>query len=276
MASSNLQQESLESLLAARDALLAEQEEELEDSSMSLTDHLEELRWRIFKCLIALAVGSIVAFIFREQIMQFLMLPLPKVVHRLTQTELGGAFMVFLLISIAAGVLVALPVILYQAWAFISPGLYQHEKKQAVPFIFIGVLLFVAGVSLGFVVLRFPIEFLIGFGENTFTELITANSYFSFVAFFLLAFGIIFEVPLVLTFMSRVGLISGETLKQKRSGAHIGMWIASTFLTPGADIYSPLILGAAMSSLYELTILFITFMDKQKAKAEAAEAADND
>lgn len=271
MASGNLQQESLESLLAARDALLAEQEEELEDSSMSLTDHLEELRWRIFKCLIALVVGSIVAFIFREQIMWFLMLPLPKVVHKLTQTDLGGAFMVFLLISIAAGVLVALPVILYQAWAFISPGLYQHEKKQAVPFIFIGVLLFVAGVSLGFVVLRFPIEFLIGFGENTFTELITANSYFSFVAFFLLAFGVIFEVPLVLTFMSRMGLISGETLKQKRAGAHIGMWIASTFLTPGADIYSPLILGAAMSSLYELTILFITFMDKQKAKAEAAE-----
>jgi len=272
MASSNLQQESLESLLAARDALLAEQEEELTDSSMSLTDHLEELRWRIFKCLIAIVVGAIIAFIFRDYIMHFLTFPLPKTVSRLTQTELGGAFMVFLLISIASGVVLALPVILYQAWAFISPGLYQHEKKHAVPFIFIGVALFLVGISLGFIVLRFPIEFLIGFGENSFTELITANSYFSFVAFFMLAFGIIFEVPLVLTFMSRVGLISVDTLKQKRAGAHIGMWIAATFLTPGADIYSPLILGAAMSFLYELTILFITFVNKQSARAEAAES----
>jgi len=276
MASSNLQHESLESLLAAREALLAAQAEEPEEdgedgSAMSLTDHLEELRWRIFKCLIAIVVGGIIAFIFRNYIMAFLTLPLPKIVKHLTQTELGGAFMVFLLISIATGIVLALPVILYQAWAFISPGLYQHEKKNAVPFIFIGVVLFLVGTSLGFIVLRFPIEFLIGFGQDSFTELITANSYFSFVAFFMLAFGIIFEVPLVLTFMARIGLVSVDTLKQKRAGAHIGMWIASTFLTPGADIYSPLILGAAMSFLYELTILFINFTNRQAAAAADSE-----
>jgi len=284
MASSDLREESLESLLAQRDALLAAQatdadeDEESEDTAMSLVDHLEELRWRLFKCIIAIVIGGIIAFIFREYIMNFLTLPLPKVAnqltadgHKLVVTGLAEGFTVFLLVSFAVGIVLALPVILYQVWAFIAPGLYQHERKYAVPFIFIGVVLFVVGVSLGYIVLRFPIEFLISFAANNFTELITANSYFTFVAFFVLAFGIIFELPLVLTFMSKVGLISVDTLKQKRAGAHVGMWVASTFLTPGADIYSPLILGTAMSFLFELTILFINFTNKQSAAAEASE-----
>src|SRR5579883_2727438 len=118
---------------------------ELAGSSMSLIDHLEELRWRIFKALIAIAVGSVIAFIFRVQIMHFLEGPLPLQANALDHSGddklvvmgLTEAFTVSLLISIVAGVIVSLPVSLYQAWAFISPGLYAHEKKYAVPFIFI-------------------------------------------------------------------------------------------------------------------------------------------
>jgi sec-independent protein translocase protein TatC len=148
-------------------------------------------------------------------------------------------------------------VILYQTWAFISPGLYQHEKKTAVPFIFVGIFLFLAGIGLGYIVLQYPVNWLINFASTSFTELITADSYFTFVAFFLLAFGIVFEIPLVLTFMAQLGLITSQSLKRRRPAAHIGMWIAATFLTPGADIYSPIILGVAMSCLFELTIIFI-------------------
>jgi sec-independent protein translocase protein TatC len=217
--------------------------------------------------LIAIAIGTIIAFIFREQIVRFLASPLPQGADMLTHgkivvTGITEGFTVFLLISFAAGFILALPVILYQAWAFIAPGLYAHEKRAAVPFIFIGLVLFLVGVTLGYIVLRYPVEWLVNFASSSFVELVTANSYFTFVAFFILAFGLVFELPLVLTFMAQVGIITSDTLKKRRASSHIGMWIAATFLTPGADIYSPIILGVSMSFLYELTILFIRFTKK--------------
>jgi len=243
------------------------EDEELDSSSMTLIEHLEELRWRIFKSLIAIAVGAIVAFIFRGQIVYFLQLPLPKTADTLTHgkpivTGITEGFTVFLMISIAAGFILALPVVLYQAWAFISPGLYPKEKKYAVPFILVGIILFAAGISLGYIVLQYPVQWLVTFASDSFAELVTAGSYFTFVAFFMLAFGLVFQLPLVLTFLAQVDLISSRTLIRKRVGAHIGMWIASTFLTPGADIYSPIFLGVSMSFLYELSIIFIKITKK--------------
>jgi len=262
MATSNIDQQDP---MAALEDLL--ENEEPDGATMSLVEHLEELRQRIFKSLIAVVLGAIVAFIFRVQIMNFLTLPLPKEAAdvlgapgkpgRLVITGLGENFTVFLKLSIAVGILVAIPVILYQIWAFISPGLYPKEKKTALPFVFLGIFLFLAGIALGFVVLQYPVQWLINFGSSNFTELITADSYFTFVAFFLLAFGIVFEIPLVLTFLAQLGLVTSQALRRKRPTAHVGMWIAATFLTPGADIYSPIILGVAMSVLFELTIIFI-------------------
>ena len=261
MATSNVDQQDP---MATFDDLL--EEEEPDGATMSLMEHLEELRQRIFKSLIAVVLGGIVAFIFRVQIMNFLTLPLPKEAadvlgvgksHKLVITGLGENFTVFLKLSIAVGILVAIPIILYQIWAFVSPGLYPKEKKTALPFVFLGIILFLAGIALGFVVLQYPVQWLINFGSSNFTELITADSYFTFVAFFLLAFGIVFEIPLVLTFLAQLGLVTSQALKKRRPMAHVGMWIAATFLTPGADIYSPIILGVAMSILFELTIIFI-------------------
>jgi sec-independent protein translocase protein TatC len=246
-------------------------DEEEEASTMSLIDHLEELRWRIFKSLIAIVVGGIVAFIFRDQIIQFLVLPLPDQAsavlgihtgHKLFAFGLAEGFTVYLKLSLAVGFLLALPVMLYQTWAFVSPGLYVREKKYAVPFIFVGIVLFLAGVSLGYIVLRFPVQWLINIASDNFIELISADSYFTFVAFFMLAFGIVFEIPLVLTFLAQIGIVTSEALKRRRAASHVGLWIAATFLTPGADIYSPIILGVAMSFLYELTIVFIQLTKK--------------
>ena len=240
-----------------------EEEDELADSNMSLVDHLEELRWRIFKCLIIIAVGFVVAFIFRQPLISFLEAPLPSITDKhLVVTGLGEGFTVSLMVSLAAGCVVAMPVVLYQTWAFIAPGLYEKEKKYAVPFIFIGVILFAMGISLAYYVLRFPVEWLITFAAHNFTELVTASSYFGFVAFFLLAFGLAFELPLVLTFLAKVDLITIETLKKKRAVAHIGMWVAAAVLVPGADPYTPVILGAAMSVLYEVSIVFIKLVIK--------------
>jgi len=259
MATSNTSNIDQQDPLAVFDDLFNDED----GATMSLVDHLEELRQRIFKALVAVVLGAIVAFIFRVQIMNFLTLPLPKTAdaigkdHNLVVTGLAEGFTVFLKLSLAVGFLAAVPVILYQVWAFISPGLYQKEKKTALPFVFLGIILFLAGIALGFVVLRYPVEWLVSFASSNFTELVTADSYFTFVAFFLLAFGVVFEIPLVLTFMAQLGLITSQTLRKKRPTAHVGMWIAATFLTPGADIYSPIILGVAMSILFELTIVFI-------------------
>ena len=253
-------------------------DDENDPNAMSLVDHLEELRWRIFKCLIAIVVFSVVAFIFRDYIMHFLEAPLPKHINNLATngksgiitTDITGGFTALLLISVAAGIVASLPVLLYQTWAFIVPGLYEREKKYAVPFIFIGIALFVVGISVGYVVIRFPVEWLIEFAANDFTPLITANSYFTFVAFFILVFGLVFELPLVVTFMAKIGMVNVKTLREKRPAAHVGMWIAATFLTPGADLYSPIILGVCMSFLYELTIIFIHFAVKDETRSEVA------
>ncbi|HEU5382581.1 MAG TPA: twin-arginine translocase subunit TatC [Ktedonobacteraceae bacterium] len=233
-------------------------------STMTLADHLEELRWRMVKSLVAIAVFSVVAFIFRGPIMAFLTLPLPTAADalgggkiKLVVTGVGEGFTTYLLLALAGGVIAAFPVILYQMWAFLAPGLYQHEKKYALPFVIGGLVLFLAGLTLGYIVLRYPIDWLVNFATDSFTQLISAGSYFRFVALFLLAFGLVFEIPLVLTFLSLIGLITAEALSRKRAVSHVGMWVAATLLTPGADFYSPIFLGVAMSSLFELSIICI-------------------
>ena len=244
------------------DGYSPEPENEGDDSGMSLMDHLEELRWRIFKSLIAITIGSIAAFIFRGYIVSFLEQPLPIHHQTLFMTGITESFTVFFMVSIAAGLVVALPVLLYQTWAFISPGLYEKEKKYAVPFIFIGIILFLVGISLGYFVLKYPVEFLVTFGAGQFTEILTASSYFGFISFFILAFGVIFEMPLVLTFLAYIDIVTSKMLRDKRAPVHVGMWIAATIVIPGADPYSPVILGASMSVLYELSILFIKIVEE--------------
>ena len=266
MATGNIKEQ--DSMLSF-DGFFQEPEDEGDESGMTLIDHLEELRWRILKSLIAVAVCTIVAFIFWKDIIHFLAAPLPSRADILTHgkpvvTGITDGFMVPLQISLVAGIIASLPVILYQTWAFIAPGLYEKEKKYAVPFIVVGVLLFATGVSIGYVVLRFPVEWLVTFGADTFTELISASSYFSFVALFILVFGTVFELPLVLTFLALVDLITVETLRKKRAYTHVGMWFAATIATPGADIYSPVIVGVSLSVLYELSIIFISIVVKKK------------
>ncbi len=246
-------------------------EEEEEGATMSLVEHLEELRRRIIISAVSIVLFSIVAFIFRDQILNLITLPLPntalglngvEVRHRLVVDTVGGSFTVFLKLSVAAGIAASAPVILYQVWAFVAPGLTRRERKWAGPFVLVGVLLFFIGIVVGFLTLRFPVQFLVNFGQGDFLELVTADNYFTFVAFFLLAFGIVFELPLILTFLAQIGIISSLTLRRKRAVALVILWVLSTVLTPGTDPYSPVILGAAMTVLYELSIIMIRVTKK--------------
>ena len=245
-------------------------QEEPEGGTMTLIEHLEELRGRMIKSLIAVAVCSIVGFIFWDRILQFLLIPLPAAANRLPNAhvgqlvahDIGEPFMVALKLGIAIGIMIASPILLYQTWGFIAPALTRRERKYAVPFTLLGVGLFFTGLAVGFIVLRYPIDWLVTFGSDRFILLTDADSYFSFVTYFLLAFAIVFELPLVLTFMSVVGIVNSRVLRQKRLVILFGLWFLSCFITPGADPYSPIIIGAAFTILFELSILLMRFIGR--------------
>ncbi|HEY7781047.1 MAG TPA: twin-arginine translocase subunit TatC, partial [Ktedonobacterales bacterium] len=189
-------------------------EEGEEGATMTLVEHLEELRKRLFIVVIAIAIGSIAAFVFWNQVLGFLLTPLPyavKGIKEITSVNgsphlvvhgVGEAFTVALKLAIAVGVVLSCPVALYELWAFIAPGLTRRERRYTAPFTVLGVVLFVAGLSVGFVVLRYPVDWLLTFGADRFVTLLDADSYLTFVAYFLLAFGVVFELPLILTFLS--------------------------------------------------------------------------
>jgi sec-independent protein translocase protein TatC len=241
----------------------APDEDEYQGATMTLVEHLEELRRRILISLAAIAVGAIVGFIIWERLLDILLWPMPKMAHSLIQngkllaTAPGEPFVVSLKIATAFGIVVAIPILLYETWAFIAPALTRREKKYALRFTLLGVGLFAVGIVVGFFVMRYPLEFLFNYGGDKFVLLPDADHYFSFVTFFLLAFGLVFELPLVLTFMAVVGIVSSQFLRAKRLYILFGLWLLSCFVTPGADPYSPLIIGASFTILFELSILLI-------------------
>jgi sec-independent protein translocase protein TatC len=251
-------------------SLTDDADDEDEQGAMTLVEHLEELRKRMIISCVAVIVASVVAFVFWQPILRFLLTPLPNAAialphdsaQKLVQHEIGEAFMVALKLALAVGIAVASPVVLYQLWAFISPGLTRRERKYALPFTSLGVGLFVIGLAVGFVTLRFPISWLIGFGSKDFLLFIDANSYFTFVAYFMLAFGIVFELPLVLTFLSMVGIVNSRMLRAKRAYILFGLWFLACVITPGADPYSPVIVGVALTLLFEFSILLMRIMKR--------------
>jgi sec-independent protein translocase protein TatC len=245
-----------------------EAEEETTGGTMTLVEHLEELRRRIFIALIAAGICTIAAFFFWDPILRFLMSPLPHIAsklpldNKLVTHAPGEGFVIALKLATAVGIALASPLLLYQVWAFIAPALTRRERKYALPFTALGAGLFIAGLAVGFLVLRYPISWLIEFGSDRFVLLLDADSYFTFVAYFLLAFGIVFELPLVLTGLAMVGIVNSRMLRQKRMYILFGLWILSCFITPGADPYSPLIIGVSLTILFELTVILIRILGK--------------
>jgi sec-independent protein translocase protein TatC len=240
---------------------------------VTLVEHLEELRRRLIVCAAAVTVGTAVAFVFHDSILAFLLRPLPVEAgalstlggHRIAVTGVGEAFAVVLKLSLAVGIALATPVWLHQLCAFVAPALRGRERRYAVPFTILGVVLFVAGLGVGFVTLRYPLNWLLTFSDRSFVEIITADNYFSFVAYFLLAFGLTFELPLVLTGLVVMGILSPDVLRTHRASILIGLWVASCFITPGADPYSPLILGVAFTVLFFVSAGLVRFVRRASA-----------
>ncbi|HEY7974696.1 MAG TPA: twin-arginine translocase subunit TatC [Ktedonobacterales bacterium] len=249
---------------------LGEPDEEELGGVMTLVEHLEELRRRLLISIIAIAVCSVVAMFFWDPIFGFLLTPLPNISSgagimqhgKLVISDPVGGFMVALKVAIAVGISVSIPVVLYQLWGFLSPAMTRKERKYAAPFTLLGVGLFIIGLIVGFIVLRYPVDWLISFGSDRFIPLITADAYLTFVTYFLLAFGAVFELPLVLTFLGVVGVINSKMLREKRMYILFALWVASCFITPGADPVSPIIIGAALTALFELSIILLRVIKK--------------
>jgi sec-independent protein translocase protein TatC len=226
------------------------------DVAMSLVDHLAELRGRIVRALLAVLAGSIVGFWFGPEIISFLKAPLP-IEQPLVFTSVGDPFAIRLRIAIVVGIALAMPVILYQGWAFVSPGLTRAERRSARPWIPLALVFFALGVGVAYAVLPYATQFLLSFATTDVEPLLTAREYFDFVSTTFLAFGLLMEFPIVLVGLSRVGVVTSARLRAARRMVVLGIAIFSTAATPGGDLVSPVVLGLSLYLLFELSIVVI-------------------
>jgi sec-independent protein translocase protein TatC len=222
---------------------------------MSLVDHLVELRGRLVKMVLAVGLGSVVGFWFATPIIGILVAPLPS--RQLKYTGLGDAFVINIKIAIVVGIILAMPVILYQIWAFVAPGLTASERRVVRPWIPLALAFFAVGVAIAYVILPFAVAFLFTFSSDYLDPLITAGPYFDFVTTMFLAFGLIMEFPILLYGLSRVGIVTSKRLSGVRRMAILGIAIFATAITPGGDLVSPFVLGVTMYLLFEGTIIAI-------------------
>jgi sec-independent protein translocase protein TatC len=229
-----------------------------EDGSvMSLVDHLGELRTRIFRSLLAVVAGSVLGFASASRIIEFLVLPLPEGGRELQVLDPSGAFLINLRIAVVVGVIVAMPVILFQAWRFVAPGLTAEERRIVRPWIPLALGFFALGVALAYVVLPYAVLFLVSFGSEVLVVRLAAGPYFDFVTTMFLAFGLVMEFPILLFGLSRVGLVTSDRLRAARRFVILGIAIFAAIVTPGGDLVSPFALGLTMYALFEVTVFAI-------------------
>jgi len=222
---------------------------------MSLVDHLSELRDRLVRALVGVALGTVVGFIFWKDIRNILIAPLPSGTVQVLAP--GDAFVIALRISIIAGIIIAMPVILWQLWRFVAPGLTESERRMVRPWIPLALLFFALGVGIAYFILPFAVGFLLAFADNVLVANLAAGPYFDFVTTMFLAFGLIMEFPIVLFGLSRVGIVTSARLTGSRRVIILGIAIFATAITPGGDIVSPIALGGTMYLLFEATVFFI-------------------
>jgi sec-independent protein translocase protein TatC len=204
-----------------------------DETVMSLVDHLSELRRRIGISLLAVAIGSVVGFYFAPQLITILKAPL-NLGKPLVYTGLGDAFFINLKIAIVVGFVLAMPVLVWQLWAFISPGLTREERRMARPWAPLALAFFVIGVVVAYVILPFASTFLLSFSSPDLQPLITASEYFGFVTTLCLAFGLVMEYPIVLVLLAKVGIITSARLRSSRRVVILAIAIISAVVTPGA------------------------------------------
>ena len=245
-----------------------------ENEKLPFTAHLEELRQRLIKCFVAIGTGFILSYGFKEKLFDILTRPLISVMEtgdKMIFTGLPEAFFTYLKVSLLSGLMLAAPVIIYQFWMFVAPGLYHNEKRLLLPIIFLSSIFFVGGSLFGyFVVFPFGFKFFLGFASDTIRPLPSMREYLSFSAKLLLAFGLVFELPLLITALARLGLVSVDFLKKNRKYALVLFFVGAAILTP-PDVVTQIMMALPLMVLYEISIFGpMVFGKKQTDKNGAS------
>lgn len=254
----------------------AKENEEPGGKPMGLLDHLNELRSRLTKAVIALAFGFAVCWAFVDPLFNFLFEPLLAVLPEGTHaqyTTLPEAFFTRMYIAFVAGAFLVSPAIFYQIWAFVAPGLYDEEKRYILPIAFCSALFFIAGgVFCYYIVFPFAFRFFISYSTPEIVITPKVSDYLSFTIKLIFAFGLIFEMPIFTLFLARLGLITAAMMRRARKYAIVGIFILAAILTP-PDVISQLLMACPMLLLYEVSILVaVIFGRKAKKNLEEAEA----
>jgi sec-independent protein translocase protein TatC len=226
------------------------------DRTMSLVDHLGELRTRLIRSILAVGIGAAIGFILSQRVRQYLIQLLPS--GHVQALSPGDGFAISLRIAIVIGIIIAMPVLLYQLWAFIAPGLTTNERRIIRPWIPLALFFFALGVAIAWFILPFALTFLLSFTDAYITgDTLAATPYFDFVTTMFLAFGLLMEFPIVLYALSRVGIVTSARLASSRRIAILAIAVFAAVATPGGDLVSPSVLGGTMYILFELTIVAI-------------------
>lgn len=224
---------------------------------MSLLAHLEELRKRILRALAAIVVAFLGCWAFADPIFQFLARPIYKFLPegtRLTFLGVTDPFVLYIKVAGLAGIFVASPIVLYQVWRFVAPGLYKNEKLQSVPFVLAGTFFFLAGGAFAyFVAFPFAVEFLLSMGQE-FDPMITIERYFGFLLTVILGLGLMFEVPILIFLLARLGVVTPGFLMRHFRWAVLIIFIAAAILTPTPDIINLCIFALPTIALYLLGV----------------------
>lgn len=238
-----------------------------EQEKIPFTDHLEELRKRLIVCFIAVGVGFVLSYGFKEKLFQILTHPLISVMpigDKLIFTGLPEAFFTYLKVAFLSGIILAVPVIFYEFWMFVAPGLYDKEKRLMLPIVLLSTIFFVGGAFFGyFIVFPYGFKFFLGFASEIIKPLPSMREYLSFASKLLLAFGLVFELPLIVTFLARLGIVSVDFLKKNRKYALLLFFVAAAILTP-PDVVTQVMMALPLILLYEISIIGARIFGKNK------------
>ena len=234
---------------------------------MSLLDHLEELRRRIFRALIAVTVAFGVCWFFVERIADFLAQPIYAALPegtRLTFLGVSDPFIIYVKVAALAALFLASPAVLYQAWRFVAPGLYQKERRRAFPFILAGTFFFLAGGAFAYyVAFPFAVDFLIGMGA-AFQPMITVEKYFRFLLFVILGLGLMFELPIVIFLLAQMGVVTPGFLMRHFRWAVLLIFVAAALVTPTPDVVNLCLFALPTIALYLLGVGAAALVVKKK------------
>ncbi len=229
---------------------------------MSLVEHLEELRHRVIVVAIAITVAGVAGFFIADPIIELLRRPLPDDGAQLIQTTVGEGFGVRVQLALMTGLALAMPVILYEIWAFVTPGLTRSERRLVWPLLAAAIILFAAGLALGYVLIPVAINFLLDFSLEGVPQLLGLSEYVGFVTTMLLAFGLALEFPVVLYLLARLGILSYAFLSRRRRFVALFILMFAIVITPGDILIGSATLAVVMYGLFEATLQLIRVMGR--------------